>query len=295
MNSFMYQSAAFVAIPALATCFNVPLLRREVSGAAHSQILDYCVTENDEVEDLYDLLQDVKRDFPEIEGVSVGAIVSSYQRNRVESVCQRLGLQPLSYLWERDRNQLLDEIVDGGIDAILVKVAGAGLDPHKHLGRSLKELRPTLNRLHQKFGLDLCGEGGEYETLVLDMPSFHHKLVIQQSEIVLDDEDCSVGNLKILNCRIEAKVSVLSTSSSPSVQSSMSNMLPVDDIEIIAATKSKGSQSRRFCKAVSISLGLDGFGQSSFELAAPSQTVTAGMFNVRGHVHIGVRVHGHVV
>lgn len=69
-----------------------------------------------------------------MEGVSCGTIVSSYQRFRVENVCERLGLVPLTYLWQRDRAELLREMIDAGVNAVLVKVAGAGLDPDKHLG-----------------------------------------------------------------------------------------------------------------------------------------------------------------
>lgn len=45
----------------------------------------YEPTENDEVEDLFMLLQEVK-DNIDIEAVSVGAILSDYQRVRVENV-----------------------------------------------------------------------------------------------------------------------------------------------------------------------------------------------------------------
>lgn len=165
MNSFMYQSAAHNALPAQASCFEVPLLRRAISGSAKVQSMQYTPTDNDEVEDLYYLLCLVKERFPDVMGVSVGAIVSNYQRIRVEDVCARLGLTVLSYLWQRDRKVLLDEIIDSGVVAVLVKVAGAGLEPSKHLGKDLGSLRPTLQRLHERFGLDLCGEGGEYETL----------------------------------------------------------------------------------------------------------------------------------
>lgn len=36
---------------------------------------------------------------PDIEGVSSGAIASTYQKKRVEDVCSRLGLKSLAYLW----------------------------------------------------------------------------------------------------------------------------------------------------------------------------------------------------
>ncbi len=45
-------------------------------------------------------------------GVSAGAILSDYQRVRVESVCSRLGLTSLAFLWRRDQ-VILTETRDG--------------------------------------------------------------------------------------------------------------------------------------------------------------------------------------
>ena len=56
-----------------------------------------------------------------------GAILSSYQRSRVESCCERLGLASLAYMWQREQGPLLDEMIANGIDAVLVKVASLGL------------------------------------------------------------------------------------------------------------------------------------------------------------------------
>ncbi|MED6255625.1 diphthine--ammonia ligase [Ataeniobius toweri] len=61
-----------------------------------------------------------------IEAVSVGAILSDYQRVRVENVCLRLGLQPLAYLWRRDQESLLSEMIKSDLYAILIKVAAFG-------------------------------------------------------------------------------------------------------------------------------------------------------------------------
>lgn len=35
-----------------------------------------------------------------MEAVASGAVLSTYQRTRVESVCGRLGLQSLAFLWQ---------------------------------------------------------------------------------------------------------------------------------------------------------------------------------------------------
>lgn len=81
---------------------------------------------------------------------------------RVENVCSRLGLQSLAYLWQEDRYQLVSKIIDSGIHAITVKVAGAGLDPARHLGNDLATLLPVLKKFNRMYGLDMCGEGGQF-------------------------------------------------------------------------------------------------------------------------------------
>lgn len=210
INSFMYQSAAHSIIPLLAQCFSVPLIRHTINGSAVVQSLNYDHPQyGDEVEDLYYLLKIVIDKYPDVKGVSCGAIASSYQRLRVEHVCQRLKLQPLSYLWLRDRKELLTEMIDANVDAIFVKVAGAGLDPCRHLGKHLNQSLFTLLKLNEKYGLDLCGEGGEYETFVLDLPQFKSFIRVLRTDVVLDeeDEDASVGNLRILNAELESKLS----------------------------------------------------------------------------------------
>jgi len=103
---------------------------------------------------------------PDAKGVSVGAILSNYQRVRVEHVCvplvrrlfryaysclrafscKRLSLIPLSYLWQRDQAELLSEMIATGMEAIFIKVAGIGLIT-RHLGKSLAEMQPTLMTL----------------------------------------------------------------------------------------------------------------------------------------------------
>ena len=52
-----------------------------------------------------------------------------------------------AYLWHRDQTELLAEMVDCGMESILIKVAAMGLDPKKHLGKTIGELQDELNRL----------------------------------------------------------------------------------------------------------------------------------------------------
>ena len=127
MDSFMFQSVGNNVVDAIATCMAVPLLKRCISGEAVNQALHYQPTKGDETEDLFELLQEVKSLYPEVEAVCSGAVFSTYQRLRVENVCHRLGLRSLAYLWHKNQSVLLDEMTEAGVDAILVKVASIGL------------------------------------------------------------------------------------------------------------------------------------------------------------------------
>jgi diphthamide synthase (EF-2-diphthine--ammonia ligase) len=57
--------------------------------------------------------------------------------------CDRLGLKSLAYLWERNQKELLAEMVDAGVHAILIKVAAMGLKA-SHLGKTIGQMYPEL-------------------------------------------------------------------------------------------------------------------------------------------------------
>lgn len=57
--------------------------------------------------------------------VIVGAMLTLHAHS-----CNRLGLVPIAYLWERDQEELLHEMISAGMESILLKVAGAGYVVH---------------------------------------------------------------------------------------------------------------------------------------------------------------------
>ncbi|XP_017266383.1 diphthine--ammonia ligase isoform X1 [Kryptolebias marmoratus] len=206
LDSYMYQTVGHQAIELYAEAMDLPLYRRTIQGSSLDTSRNYSKTEGDEVEDLYQLLYLVKEK-EGVEAVSVGAILSDYQRIRVENVCMRLGLQPLAYLWRRDQESLLSEMISSNLRAILIKVAAFGLDPEKHLGKSLADMEPHLKQLSNKYGVHICGEGGEYETFTLDCPLFKKKIVIDAAETVIHSADAfaPVGYLRFTKMHTENK------------------------------------------------------------------------------------------
>ncbi|XP_072935563.1 uncharacterized protein [Epargyreus clarus] len=205
LDSYMYQTVGHQGINLYAEAMGLPLYREVISGVAVDQGKSYKPSDNDEVEDLYRLLSRIKDEL-NIEAVACGAILSDYQRIRVESVCQRLGLVSLAYLWRRNQKDLLQEMIASGVEAIIIKVAALGLDPRVHLGMTLRDIQPHLLVMQEKYGLNVCGEGGEYETFTLDCPLFRKKLVIDDTELVIHSEDpvAAVGYLN-LKLHVEEK------------------------------------------------------------------------------------------
>ncbi|XP_048710052.2 diphthine--ammonia ligase isoform X2 [Caretta caretta] len=206
LDSYMYQTVGHHAIDLYAEAMDLPLYRHTIKGTSVDTGRVYTRCEGDEVEDLYHLLKLVK-DKEEVEGVSVGAIFSDYQRVRVEDVCKRLNLQPLAYLWRQNQEALLKEMISSNIQALIIKVAAFGLDPDKHLGKTLDQMEPYLLELSKKYDVHVCGEGGEYETFTLDCPLFKKKIVVDSSQVVVHSADAfaPVAYLRFLKLHLEDK------------------------------------------------------------------------------------------
>lgn len=196
IDLFMFQTVGHDVIEQYQQCLDVPLYRQPITGGSKNQNLEYETTQDDEIEDLYQLLHRIVQAHPDVEGVSCGAILSHYQRTRVEHVCKQLNLTPLAYLWQRDQQQLMGEMCELGLDARLIKVAAIGLTTN-HLGKSIQQMYPILLGLNQRFDVHICGEGGEFETLVFDACYFKKRLEVVEQEIVPLDNDVAYLKVKV--------------------------------------------------------------------------------------------------
>lgn len=206
LDSYLYQTVGQDGVHLIAQALELPLYRRTIVGTALELKSEYgsrayqsqmIGIDGDETEDMYQLLSEVKRIHPEITAVSVGAILSTYQRVRVEHVCQRLGLIPLAYLWKRDQSELLNEMIQSGLESILIKVASVGLEP-KHLGKSLADMQDTLENLSSRYGVHVCGEGGEYETFTIDSPIFKKRIDLIEPQVVDHPESSPMAPIAFL-------------------------------------------------------------------------------------------------
>jgi asparagine synthase (glutamine-hydrolysing) len=140
-----------------------------------------------ELKDLEKALKEAKEKY-KIEGIVSGALYSSYQRERLEKAAEKFGLKVFSPLWHIDQEQEVRQLLREGFEIVLSSVAAEGLDK-SWLGRVLTEKDvDRLVVLHKKYGLNISGEGGEYESLVLYCPLFKKKIIIEEFEVVEEDK-----------------------------------------------------------------------------------------------------------
>ncbi|MBR9700118.1 diphthine--ammonia ligase [Candidatus Woesearchaeota archaeon] len=122
-----------------------------------------------------------------IEGIITGALHSQYQKERIERICDDLKLKMISPLWGMEQEQEMRELLKEGFSVILTKVAADGLDA-SWLGRIMTEKDiDALVQLHKQYKINIAGEGGEFESLVLDCPLFKKKLLIKKASVVMED------------------------------------------------------------------------------------------------------------
>ncbi|KAL0245313.1 hypothetical protein GEMRC1_009392 [Eukaryota sp. GEM-RC1] len=191
LDSYSFQTVTCRMTSAIAECIGVPIFQQEISGSSVYTDMQYQYTKDDEVEDLFALLSKVKQQFPSVQGVSAGALFSEYQRNRVNHVCGRLDMVGLYPIWQTPQSQLVNDMIDLGLEAVIVKVASLGLN-QKHLMKHLDDVLPHLCDLESKFGINVAGEGGEFETLSLFCPGLYkRRIVVDEYEVVVHSDDFS--------------------------------------------------------------------------------------------------------
>jgi diphthine-ammonia ligase len=184
-DSYMFHSANIHITGLISEACEIPLTSMSSSGEKEK-----------ELNDLKKALGIIK-----VDGVVAGAIESEYQASRVKRICDELGLMIYVPLWHKEPESLLREMI-GCMDIRLVKVAAAGLD-ESWLGRRFDEkMVEDLKRLHGKYRIHIMGEGGEYETLVLDAPYYKKRInLLETRNLWMGDH----GMMKVIRAELGEK------------------------------------------------------------------------------------------
>ncbi len=187
-DSYMFQSAGLEIIELAAEALSIPLVTHTTKGY-----------KEEELKDLHDAIAKAKKEH-KLDGIVTGAMFSVYQRERIEKICDSLGLKIFSPLWHKDQAQEMRELILLGFNFILIKIAAQGLDA-SWLGRRItSEDVERLVELNEKMGFNCAGEGGEFESLVLDGPMHKKQLTLDQVKVVKESEYCAQLTIQRAHC-----------------------------------------------------------------------------------------------
>jgi len=110
-----------------------------------------------------------------VDGIVFGDIDIIDHYNWCQQRCDNVGLKAVFPLWNEDRVKIVEEFIELGYKAIIKRV-----DKNKLPKNILKrQLDRDLLIEFEEYGIDLCGENGEYHTLVYGGPLFNNDINLQ--------------------------------------------------------------------------------------------------------------------
>jgi uncharacterized protein (TIGR00290 family) len=127
------------------------------------------------------VVRDLRDSGEKIDGAVFGHIET--HKNLVDRICGELGLELIMPLWQRNSEQIVNDLIDSGFEVILFSVK-ADLLGKEWLGRKIDENFICDLKKHNP-SIDPCGENGEFHTFVTDCPLFKNRIKVMESEMVL--------------------------------------------------------------------------------------------------------------
>ncbi len=158
-DSYMFDSKKQLSeLERQAGELGIPLVVQETEGE-----------KEEELEDLEKVLRKAREEY-DVEGVVAGALASTYQRDRVEKVAEKIGLKVFAPLWQEDQEHYMRWLVREGFEVEITSVAARGLEESWERRVLDEESVEELIDLSREYGFNAAGEGGEYETKVNGFP-----------------------------------------------------------------------------------------------------------------------------
>ncbi|MBA7597941.1 hypothetical protein ES703_04949 [subsurface metagenome] len=165
-ESYMFHTPSIKKTKHQAKVMNLPLIVKKTKGEKEK-----------ELKDLEIAIRRAKKRY-KIKGVVSGALASNYQKSRIESICKKLKLSSLTPLWHKNEFEYLNEIIKNKFQVIITAVSAYPLNA-SWLGREIDiKFIENIYEMCKKYKIHPVGEGGEFETFVLDCPLFERPLKV---------------------------------------------------------------------------------------------------------------------
>ncbi|KIL49151.1 Dph6-related ATP pyrophosphatase [Jeotgalibacillus campisalis] len=112
----------------------------------------------------------------------------------VENTCSKAGIHSCHPLWKMDRRAVLKELLEAGFECVIIVVKNDKL-PDSFLGKKItKEVILEL----ESYGVDACGEEGEFHTVAVNGPIFSSPIHLRFNGIHVE-AGYSFSDVSLLN------------------------------------------------------------------------------------------------
>ena len=176
-DSYMYHTPATRLAGLAAESAGIDLVEVEPDDFGADDVDDAGAQGDAELEPMEAALREVAaEDGVDMAGVTAGAVESEFQTSRIRAMCDRLGVDLFAPLWGNDPVALAEAMFEAGFEIRIVQVAAYGLD-ESWLGRRYDaDALDDLLALRSEYGVHPLGEGGEFETYVVDGPHMDRRI-----------------------------------------------------------------------------------------------------------------------
>jgi ABC transporter with metal-binding/Fe-S-binding domain ATP-binding protein len=165
-DSYMFHTPSILKVKKQAEVMKIPIIIQKTKGLKEEELID-----------LETAIQNAKNEY-NIESVITGAVKSAYQASRVQKICDNLDLECFNPLWQKDQIELLEDLVANNFKIIVTGVFAYPLDD-SWLGQFINNSYiDKVKNLSEKYKINPAGEGGEFETFVINCPLFSRELEI---------------------------------------------------------------------------------------------------------------------
>jgi len=184
-ESYMFHTPSISQVENQAEVMDIPLVITETEGIKEQ-----------ELDDLENIIKEVREKY-HVDTIVTGALHSEYQSSRIKAICDRLNLKCFNPLWHRNEMSYLKELIDAGFKITITGVFAFPLDKF-WLGRIIdNRFIEEIQILNDKYKIHPAGEGGEFETFVLDCPLFKHELKVKSYKDAKEGENSFRREIKI--------------------------------------------------------------------------------------------------
>jgi len=184
-ESYMFHTPSIDKTKKQAEVMGIPLIVQKTEGKKEK-----------ELEDLKKAIFRAKKEFG-IKGIVSGAIKSAYQASRIQEICFELNLEVYNPLWQKDEKKYLIELLENNFETILVGVFAYPFNQSWLLRKIDEKFIHEITLLNEKYQINVAGEGGEFETFVLNCPLYFRSLKVVSKETFVEGENSFRAEVEI--------------------------------------------------------------------------------------------------